>query len=196
MLEQFRNYIPVEAFTRERVEQQELIPEPQIGLRWGNQSQFVYDTPQEAEQKRKNSRGGWRSITRWDLLFGETRREISVTNFTPVWYKYEVIRIYLERLHEDGSVDIDFENYYDIEHIYRMLVPVDSHTLKFINRRRGSQVGFINLPHNDYLDIRFDRLRGHLLREEEEGEWPTTFEYTEDVWPFATKIGRLFAGRY
>ena len=159
----FWSFTPVESHTRERVAA-EPVEAPIVGERWGRPSQFTFDE-QGPESDPADDGGG--AVVRWPA---DRKRSVRVYNLTPVWRKYDVVRI---ESADDPAVFVEARITREI------LIPISSTQQKFVSMALGyleDTTGYAyeqRIIHT-YLLLRIPSPAPGLevVDRGEEGDWP------------------------
>lgn len=157
-------FVPVESHTRQSVERVP-IPVPEVGLRWGRPADFTYQAP--APERERERRKGM-TIRRPP----EYKRSVQVHNITPVWRKFDVMRV-------RNSSDPEGEHFVDVRVTREALIPIDTTTQTFVSLGTGYVEGargeervihtflHLKIPPPAFSD------NVEKVDEGEEGEWPS-----------------------
>lgn len=169
----FRAFVPVESFTEERVTSAP-IPTPEVGLRWGAQSEFEFETEEEKEENKRGGVSARMFRYRWDPLFGKTKYAVDLTDYSPVWREYEIIKVFAGAPQSDGTVVFDEDNYIEVQSTLSMLVPLEERTLKYINGWYAGKPVFQERKIKAFFKMHFPRILPDAPRVGKgvEGKWP------------------------
>lgn len=177
--------VPVDSHVDERAA---ALPAPQLtaGLCWGGPGRFEFELPAEEAASRRG--GGM--VIRWPA---KTVHTIKISEFTPVWRRYDVMRV---RSEEDPEAFIDGRV------TREALVPVDEETQKYV----GGGIGYVVDPGRYgyeervihtyvHLKIPAPQFEAEKVGEGEEGVWPAYQEdrqvalVTASPYPYGSSFG-------
>ena len=154
-------FVPIESVTRDRAHPEPPIPAPEVGLRWGAPAQFTFDEPTHEAERRKGL------TIRWPALH---KKSVRVRNMTPVWRRFDVMRVKAET----GT------DHVDVRVTREVLIPLGSSTQRFIGIGTGYVEDPGGAPHEERVVHSFLRLEipppalvnAEKIEEGEEGQWP------------------------
>ena len=144
---------------------------PDSGARWGKAAEFGFD--RSAETAEMEARGG--VVLEWPAEHVET---VTVRDFTPVWRRYDVVRI---RSSADESQTMEATV------TREMLIPLGSSTQRYV----GGGIGYVEDPgdygYQDRVIHSFLRLavpspvpEAEVIDTGVEGAWP---DYPQETFP-------------
>ena len=154
-------FVPVESVTRDRAERQPPAPRPDVGHRWGKAARFTFDEPPDEAERRKGL------TIRWPAKY---RHSVRVRNMTPVWRRFDVMRVKAET----GA------DHVDVRVTREVLIPLGSSTQRFIGIGTGYVEDTGGAPYEERIVHSFLRLElpppslvnAEKIDEGEEGQWP------------------------